>query len=288
MANTRRRPPGNARTMKSGDKPTSPRRRPPENAKKAKVSDFEKKPSTNVTKAKPSTSVGKAKNLPKKPSTDVTKSKPSTGVRKGPINMGNAERAQKPSLKAPPKATFGSKFKAVGALGLLAGAVIGNYMARQNQMLAAYDAKKSSKPSAPAAALKQKANTSVNSVLSGSGAASKVNFTAPQQASPGKQLQPASKPASKPSKPASKPASKPSKPASTPSFGQAFKDARGAGKKEFEWKGEKYHTKTKEEMSASKPSKPSKPAPKDTPKKRQTDFGSWDPVQKNWKQPKKK
>jgi len=33
-------------------------------------------------------------------------------------------------------------------------------------------------------------------------------------------------------------------------FGQAFSDARKAGKKEFEYKGKKYHTRTKEEESA--------------------------------------
>lgn len=32
-------------------------------------------------------------------------------------------------------------------------------------------------------------------------------------------------------------------------FGDAFAAARKAGKKEFTWKGKKYHTKTKEEMA---------------------------------------
>ena len=32
------------------------------------------------------------------------------------------------------------------------------------------------------------------------------------------------------------------------SFGSSFKEARKAGLKEFEWKGKKYHTKTKEEV----------------------------------------
>ena len=50
-------------------------------------------------------------------------------------------------------------------------------------------------------------------------------------------------------------------------FGDAFASARKAGKKEFEWNGKMYHTRTKEEEAAkSKPAPKAETAPKATPK----------------------
>ena len=38
----------------------------------------------------------------------------------------------------------------------------------------------------------------------------------------------------------------------SPTFKEAFRTNKDAGKKEFEWKGKKYHTKTKEEIAAAR------------------------------------
>jgi len=48
-------------------------------------------------------------------------------------------------------------------------------------------------------------------------------------------------------------------------FGEAFAEARKSGKKEFEWNGKMYHTRTKEEEAKSKPA-PKAEAPKPAPK----------------------
>ena len=53
------------------------------------------------------------------------------------------------------------------------------------------------------------------------------------------------------------------------SFGEAFKAARKAGKKEFTYKGKRYHTRTADEEKAAK-AKP-KPKPKAAPKKDMSD-----------------
>lgn len=51
-------------------------------------------------------------------------------------------------------------------------------------------------------------------------------------------------------------------------FGNAFAEARKAGKGEFEWKGKKYHTRTKEEEAGrkSKPAAKAAPSPAMKPK----------------------
>ena len=192
------------------------------------------KPTTTTSKTTPNTPSTKVKTRgqvaqshSKMPSTTTTP--------KQPINMGNAQVVAKKLLPAPAKKVAAAVGGAAGALAGVAVNTIGAYIERSNQMLANFDAAQGSKAA-------KNIPTPLKIDHSKGYGAPKYKpselATTPPKTTPVKTA------------PAKKKVSE---------FGSAFADARKAGKKEFDFGGKKYHTRTAEEDRRFKAAKAQKP-----------------------------